>query len=136
LNPFLFLLCLCCLQLSEVSHSGWCSRGLGLVTILNRLFFLPIPRKHLEHQLGILSHKVDNLNPFGIIQDFFLGYLGLLRLSCGKLMHVIVLHLMNFAFLPLSQVLIFLFKVLNDLGVVDLFGALFIDLLLCHLLDL
>jgi hypothetical protein len=36
-------------------------------------------------------------------------------------MHVIILHLMNFAFLPLSQVLIFLFKVLHDLGVVDLF---------------
>lgn len=51
-------------------------------------------------------------------------------------MHMIVLHLMNFAFLPLSQVLIFFFKVLDDFGVVDLSGALFVDLLLCHLLYL
>ena len=51
-------------------------------------------------------------------------------------MHMIVLHLMNFAFLPLSQVLIFFFKVLDDFGVVDLFGALFVDLLLCNLLNL
>jgi hypothetical protein len=51
-------------------------------------------------------------------------------------MHVIILHLMNFAFLPLSQVLIFLFKVLDNLGVVDLFGSLFVDLLLRYFLDL
>jgi len=51
-------------------------------------------------------------------------------------MHVIVLQLMNFAFLPLSQVLIFFFKVLDDFSVVDLFGTLFVDLLLCYLLDL
>ena len=51
-------------------------------------------------------------------------------------MHMIVLHLMNFAFLPLCQVLIFFFKVLDDFSIIDLFGALFIDLLLCYLLDL
>lgn len=51
-------------------------------------------------------------------------------------MHVIVLHLMNFAFLPLCQVLIFFFKVLDNFSVIDLFGALFVDLLLCYLFDL
>ena len=51
-------------------------------------------------------------------------------------MHVIILHLMNFAFLPLCQVLIFFFKVLDDFSIIDLFGALFVDLLLCHPFDL
>jgi hypothetical protein len=40
---------------------------------------------------------------------------------------MIVLHLMNFACLPLSKVLIFFFKVLDNLGVIDLFGTLIID---------
>ncbi len=51
-------------------------------------------------------------------------------------MHVIVLQLMNFAFLSLCQVLIFFFKILDDLSVVNLFGSLFVDLLLRHLLNL
>ena len=51
-------------------------------------------------------------------------------------MHVIILHLMNFTFLSLSQVLILFFKVLDDLRVIDLFWAFFVDLLLRHLLDL
>ena len=51
-------------------------------------------------------------------------------------MHVIILHLMNFAFLSLCQVLIFFFKVLDNFSIIDLFGALFVDLLLCNLLDL
>ncbi len=51
-------------------------------------------------------------------------------------MHVIILHLMNFAFLSLCQVLIFFFKVLDNFSVIDLFGALFVDLLLCYLLNL
>ena len=51
-------------------------------------------------------------------------------------MHVIILHLMNFAFLPLCQVLIFFFKVLDNFSIIDLFGALFVDLLLCYLLNL
>ena len=51
-------------------------------------------------------------------------------------MHVIVLHLVNFAFLSLCQILILFLEVLDNLSVVNLFRSLFVDLLLSDLFNL
>lgn len=51
-------------------------------------------------------------------------------------MHVIILHLMNFALFSLGKVLILFFEILDDLSVVNLPGASFVDLLLSNLFDL
>ena len=51
-------------------------------------------------------------------------------------MQVCSLHLVNLALLALGEVLVLLFKVLHDLGVVNLLGASLVHLLLSHLFDL
>ena len=51
-------------------------------------------------------------------------------------MHVIILHLMNLALFSIGKVLVLFFEILNNLSVVNLFGASLVDLLLSYFFDL
>lgn len=93
-------------------------------------------REHLQHELGVLPHEVDDVHPLVLIHDVLMRQLSLLRLRRRLALDDCVLLPQDLTLVTVLLELVFFLQVANDLSVVDLLAAFVLNLLLSNLLDL